>query len=512
MFQINKKIFNFNSFLILLLPVSFVLGPLIVEIIVSLLLLQFLFYSFKSNNFSYFNNKIFFYFIIFYIFLLTTLLFTNYFSETYVNIIFYFRFIFFSIALYFFLIQDPDLLKKIYIFLSLTFLIVIFDGFWQFFFEENLLGHGKYRRDRISGFFRDDLILGSFLSRLLPLYLGIVLFFSKNKFLTISNLVIIFATIILIFLTGERAAFFKLIIFLSIIFFLIDLKFTTKLIIFLIILFSFSTFILFKPMIFDRYYYQTINQVFQKDEFNKIKIIPKNYLPMFETSLKMFEDNKLIGKGPKSYRYACKEDKFKAFFPKDKIENTKIKLMTSWKELRNYQVTKFFVSEGDVIDKGDKLFIYNWIGSDENETFFSDREGEITNIFYRDKYVKNTTIINVIPKYSPSIEYIQRNSCNTHPHNFYVQLLGETGSIGFIYIFILFLYLTFILIKNFFYIFYKNQKKLSNIELCIIAGFFVTLWPITTNGNFFNNWLNLINFYPLGILIYVQNYKKNKTK
>ena len=79
MIQLNKKILNFNTFLILLLPASFVLGPLIVEIIASLLIFQFLFYSIKSNNFYYFNNKIFFYFIIFYIFLLITLFFTNYF-------------------------------------------------------------------------------------------------------------------------------------------------------------------------------------------------------------------------------------------------------------------------------------------------------------------------------------------------------------------------------------------------------------------------------------------------
>ena len=35
------------------------------------------------------------------------------------------------------------------------------------------------------------------------------------------------------------------------------------------------------------------------------------------------------------------------------------------------------------------------------------------------------------------------------------------------------------------------------------------LWPITTNGNFFNNWLNLISFYLLGFLLHAQFLKKN---
>ena len=517
MAEINKKILNFNSFLILLLPISFVVGPLIVEIIISILILQFIFFSFKEKNFSYLNNKIFIYFSIFYVFLLISLLYSNYFSENYLNIIFYFRFIFFSFAMYFFLIQDKNLLKKIYIFFPLIFFVIIFDGYWQYFFEENLLGYQKYRIDRISGFFKDDLILGSYLSRLVPLYLGITLFFIKNKFLTIFNLLIILFTIILIFLTGERAAFFKLIIFLSIIILILDFKIVIKLSLISITAFIFSIFIFFNPALLQRHYTQTINQLFnydyKKNEFNEIKIFPRNYLPMFETSLKMFKDNKIIGQGPKSYRYACYKDEFKSFFPDPvKIDNTIISLALSWKELRNFEIKEFFINEGDIIKKGDKIFEYNFIDSNELETFFSDKEGEIKKILYKDKYVKNTKIIDIIPKSSPEFVYFNRNSCNTHPHNFYFQLLAETGLIGFLYILVLFLYISFILFKNFLYSFSQNQKKLTSIELCIISGFFVTLWPLTTNGNFFNNWLNLINFYPLGILIYIQSLKKEKSK
>ena len=46
---------------------------------------------------------------------------------------------------------------------------------------------------------------------------------------------------------------------------------------------------------------------------------------------------------------------------------------------------------------------------------------------------------NVMKKYNSGIK-----SCSTHPHNYYFQLLGETGLIGFL----LFFYLLFINYKN----------------------------------------------------------------
>ena len=84
------------------------------------------------------------------------------------------------------------------------------------------------------------------------------------------------------------------------------------------------------------------------------------YTPMFKTSWKMFQDNKLIGQGPKTYRYYCNNEKFVSYYPnKIQIDNTEIKLKSTFKERRNFQISKFFVSEGDYINKGDRLFKYN---------------------------------------------------------------------------------------------------------------------------------------------------------
>ena len=51
--------------------------------------------------------------------------------------------------------------------------ILLVDGFIQFTFEKNLLGFELAEGPRVSSFFGDELILGSYVSRLLPILTGI---------------------------------------------------------------------------------------------------------------------------------------------------------------------------------------------------------------------------------------------------------------------------------------------------------------------------------------------------
>ena len=136
------------------------------------------------------------------------------------------------------------------------------------------------------------------------MHLGFALYFKDNRNLTIFNIILILATVILIFLTGERAAFFKTVIFIFIIFFLIDLSLKFKIYFVSILLFSIITLISINPVIFDRYYQQTKTQIFGNKELTFLSY----YTPMFETSYKMFLDKPLFGHGPKTYRYYCKKE------------------------------------------------------------------------------------------------------------------------------------------------------------------------------------------------------------
>ena len=69
--------------------------------------------------------------------------------------------------------------------------VVIIDGYILYFVGTIILGYEKYRVDRISGFFDDRLILGSFLARLLPLLIGLF-FFNKNKLSSVQFYISLF--------------------------------------------------------------------------------------------------------------------------------------------------------------------------------------------------------------------------------------------------------------------------------------------------------------------------------
>jgi len=73
--------------------------------------------------------------------------------------------------------------------------------------------------------------------------------------------------------------------------------------------------------------------------------------------------------------------------------------------------------------------------------------------------------------------------CSTHPHNFYLEVLSETGLLGALTFLFVNFFILFFLITNFF------KKKIFRQDIILIfCSFVILFWPLQTTGAFFSSW------------------------
>ena len=404
----------FVHYLLLLLPWFLVFSKFCAEISIAILGIYFLYNVFKNKKFEYFNNLYSYFFFIFYVYIVTNAIFlTNSNLEIFKSIA-YIRFYLFSMSVFLILKNDKEIYKYFFYSISLLLFLIFIGAFYELIYKKNILLSIVIDPLRISSFFGDELIMGSFVMRVFPLYLSLYffLFYKKKNYFFL----ILFLFPILITLSGERSSlmlFFLSLIYLGL---LLELKIKKIASFFGIIIILIALLISFNSNLNQRLISNTINDltkkesVFSKINTSKIYIFSIYHTNYYITSLKMVKDNVFFGQGFKSYRLKCSHKKF----------------------------------------------------------------------------------------------MVDTDSCSTHPHNTYMQLLAETGLIGFLIIFSIFVYFMFISIRLFFYKYFYGYK-IDNLKICFFCCFIITLWPIAPTGNFFSSWMSLMYYLPIGFYFGLKN-------
>ena len=396
-------------FLLILFPFFLIFGNLFINIffiIFSLIAIL----NFK-NNIKFYDSKIFYLLLVFLICLSLSTIASVDFVNSLPRLIKFVLIILFIKELTITIHNKYNFFEKIVNCWIFIFLVTSIDIIFELVFGFNTLGFVSYIPGRISSFFGDELVVGSFYH-----FFSLIVISSlvTKKFPKPYLFITLFLVIILSFMIGERANFIRLFISILIMFFLIiEISFLKKIISTVLI---FITLILVTYNNFDlkiRYYNQMIN-LYSIDGLKKY-FKGSQYGAHQNTAYQIFKDNYFFGIGLKNFR---DESKKKIY------ENTEYK-KTNWRQA-------------------------------------------------------------------------------THPHQIHLELLSETGLLGYLSFLTLIIYSLFFSMKN--YLKKKNLYQLSTIIFLITS-----LIPVIPSGSLFSTFYGGIFWFNFGLMISLNSYFNTKS-
>ncbi len=323
----DKPVIFLLIFSLLVIP-SYITGPLISDFFLSMSALLFIYVLIRGNLKNYINNRISLFFVIFFTYIIINSFFSIKPEISLKSSFFYFRFYLFALALSYLLSNKTIYKNYLYIILYITLSFVVLDTFFQYIFGQDIFGY-KEEQHRLSGPFGDELIVGGFISKILPLLLSI--YFYINKKISLNLIILVFLSFIVTFLSGERVSFFNILTFLIIFLWFYEFKNKKKILIFIIFFITFLISIILKldDTRFDRMVRfpvcamnidfpnflkceEKMNTEIYKNTFSTKRIIlfSEAHEGHFKSGIKMFKDNPIFGKGIKMFRYHCSDEKF----------------------------------------------------------------------------------------------------------------------------------------------------------------------------------------------------------
>ena len=102
-------------------------------------------------------------------------------------------------------------------------------------------------------------------------------------------------------------------------------------------------------------------------------------------------------------------------------------------------------------------------------------------------------------------EHGHNKACQSHPHNYFLELMLDVGLVGLILIYIFFV----LVVNNFLKFYYKNDLRARIVVLPFFIISFFEFFPIRSSGSFFSTNNAVLIFLLLAILMNVSKIKKN---
>jgi len=494
-----------NSFIILFV-ICLIFSRFIVDLLIVLGALSFIFLKFKKNIKA--NSNILFYFIFFYIYLIINSFNSEVALISISTILPYIRFILFIffIRIYF---CDRSSLKILLYSFFFIYIILLVDVIFQIQIGHNLFGYITETSGRISSFFGRHLILGSFISKTFAIVIFLI-FHLNIKYKYFAYVITILISTFLVYVSRERAAFFVFVGSLFFSFFLIEKKYFLKITSIVLLQIFFLFFFYQEP--FQRIYHHTKTQLFE--ESKRFTIFSERHELHYLTAIRIFNKHPFLGGGVNSFRYLCDKE---AYSVKDLIFNNPNNKTFSEEDGYYYyiHVNKTNYDLFYVFSK--EYFENNNIGNyDENRILeLIDKKSENVHQKEFTKYmIPHANILdkinyknfNYIKKGSLLfISYEFQNGCNTHPHHIYVQFLSEVGIFGLIFLFIFYFFISkSLLIKILKFI----KKGIVTNDVVIYGYFFTVFCPLIPSGNFFNNYYSILLYFPLTFVVLCHSQRK----
>ena len=434
MFLLKNKFghIDFFSYTLCLLPFFIITGPFLSGISLVLIAIYGLykFFSTKIDDKYLFNSIIILF--VFYFYLLLRSIFSEYPYDSLKASLFYFRYIFFIIGVYFlFKLNKNIILSILHKSLFFSFIIVSFSTLIHLILAKYL----DLRSSQISGIFFSEQINGTYIAYLYPLVLSLSL--NKKIFPKIRQeyfiLFLLFISLFTVIFSGQRSAIILFLV--SNIILLIGFTDYRKAILFdkriLILFFMFITFLIYlNKSISERLFNKTFSQIYNDGE---ITLFSKHHESHYITGINMFSKNEIFGIGPRLFRKLCNSDKY--------------------------------------------VFHYSHQLQYTNDGLPARIEGR------------------------PFIK--QLDGCSTHPHNIFIEILAETGLIGFAFIIFLFLNICLGLIKNL-------KQKINNLDTLVfgsLTSLFIIFFPLIPSNSFFSSFFNIYIYLSLAIWLSLKNEK-----